>query len=565
MKQRRPAAFALTLLLIALLSGLLLWPLAESLEGALTDQHGALTLQNLALVFQNAAYRDGLVNALAVAVVGTVLSCLIGLPLAFLSEYAHPGKRLLMALVPLPLMVPPFVSAIGIKQLLGQYGSLNAVLIDLGLLDAGEPIDWLRNGRFWVVCILNAIHLYPILYFNVTAALSNVSPDLEEAALNLGANRVRALFRVTLPLIMPSVFASVTIMLIWGLTELGTPLICDYTEITSVQIFSGLKELDRNPFVYALVTIVLLVTAGMYLLVRAVLGRSQRGLASKGNSRPRVKRLRPPAAALASVFAFGIVFMSALPNLAVLLVAFADDWYRTVLPSSFSLSHIQAALGHEMVVPSIANSLRYVSLAMCLNLAIGLCAAYVIVRTDFKLKHALDAVVMLPLAIPGLVMAFGYLAISREGRPLAMLNPVRDPTILLVIAYAVRRLPFMVRSAEAGLRQINIALEEAAASLGASPLRVFRRVTLPLLYPHLLAGGVFAFALSMLEVSDSLVLAQKQGTFPITKAIYELFQLLGDGRFVAAALGLWAMLFLWASISFARSLLGRRFGNMFRL
>jgi iron(III) transport system permease protein len=136
---------------------------------------------------------------------------------------------------------------------------------------------------------------------------------------------------------------------------------------------------------------------------------------------------------------------------------------------------------------------------------------------------------------------------------------------LLVVAYGVRRLPFVVRSAAAGFQQIGIALEEAAASLGAGALRVFWRVSLPLLGPHLLAGGVFAFALSMLEVSDSLILAQRQATFPITKAVYELFQLLGDGRETAAALGVWAMLLLGLCVAFARSLLGRRFGGLFRV
>jgi iron(III) transport system permease protein len=163
------------------------------------------------------------------------------------------------------------------------------------------------------------------------------------------------------------------------------------------------------------------------------------------------------------------------------------------------------------------------------------------------------------------VLAFGYLAISRDGRPLAWLNPARDPTVLLVVAYAVRRLPFVVRSASAGFQQISTTLEEAARNLGANARRVFLRVSLPLLGPHLLAGAVFAFALSMLEVSDSLILAQKQSTFPITKAVFELFQLLGNGRETAAALGVWAMLFLGLSVAFARSVLGKRFGGIFRL
>jgi iron(III) transport system permease protein len=232
---------------------------------------------------------------------------------------------------------------------------------------------------------------------------------------------------------------------------------------------------------------------------------------------------------------------------------------------SFTLSHFRAALGHGMVVPSIGNSLRYVTLSTALDLALGVAIAYVVVRRRFRAGHLLDAAAMLPLAVPGLVMAFGYLAISREGRPLAFLNPARDPTALLVVAYSIRRLPFVVRATAAGLQQISVVLEEAARNLGASAFRAFRRVTLPLLGPHLLAGGVFAFALSMLEVSDSLILAQKQSTFPITKAIYELFQLLGEGRWLAAALGVWAMVFLGFAIAFARSMLGRRFGGIFRV
>jgi iron(III) transport system permease protein len=236
-----------------------------------------------------------------------------------------------------------------------------------------------------------------------------------------------------------------------------------------------------------------------------------------------------------------------------------------VLPAGLTLDHVRAAVGHDMVVPSIGNSLRYVTLSTGFDLIVGTAIAWLVVRTPSRLARAIDVAAMLPLAVPGLVMAFGYLSISREGHALAFLNPVRDPTALLVIAYAVRRLPFVVRSAAAGLTQVSLTLEQAAASLGAGARRVFTRVTLPLLAPHLLAGGIFAFALSMLEVSDSLILAQRQATYPITKAIFELYALLGDGHQVAAALGLWAMLFLIAAVAFARVVLGRRDGGLFRL
>ena len=550
----------------AVLAALFVWPLVEGLRGAFVDAGGRPTLAFVSLVFANPVYRQGFVNSLGVASASTVLAGAAGLGLAVVLErFSFPGRGLLSALVPLPLIVPPFVGAIGIKQLLGPFGALNALLARLGFERAGLPIDWLREGRFWAVVLLTALHLYPVVYFNASAALANVNPEMEEAAQNLGASRVRRFAKVTLPLIFPSLFAALTIVFIWGLTELGVPLMCDYMQVTSVQIFAGLKDIGRNPFVYALVAVVLAATASLYALARLAFGRTREALASKGSARRAAKPLRGWRAAACTVAVSLVLFTAALPNISVLLVSLSDDWYRDLLPSGFTLRHFEAALGHAMVVPSIANSLRYVTLSTALDLVLGVATALIVVRSRSRFGHVLDAAVMVPLAVPGLVMAFGYLAISREGRPLSFLNPAHDPTALLVAAYAIRRLPFVVRAVAAGLQQISRALEEAAQNLGATSARAFYRVTLPLLGPHLLAGGIFAFALSMLEVFDSLILAQKQTSFPVTKAIYELFQLLGDGRTVAAALGVWAMFFLGVAVTAARSALGGRLGAIFRV
>jgi iron(III) transport system permease protein len=134
--------------------------------------------------------------------------------------------------------------------------------------------------------------------------------------------------------------------------------------------------------------------------------------------------------------------------------------------------------------------------------------------------------------------------LTRRGSIFGFLDPVQNPLILLVLAYAVRRLPYVVRSAIAGFQQASISLEEAAQNLGARPLRALRRITLPLIGGHLFSGALLAFAFAMLEVSDSLVLAQKQADYPIAKAIYELSGVLGEGPYLAAALGVWAMVFL---------------------
>jgi iron(III) transport system permease protein len=176
----------------------------------------------------------------------------------------------------------------------------------------------------------------------------------------------------------------------------------------------------------------------------------------------------------------------------------------------------------------------------------------------------LDAMAMLPLAVPGIVMAFGYLAMTRPGQPFDWLMLGEDPVLLLVIAYAVRRLPYVVRSAAAGFQQVSPTLEEAAENLGASPERALRRITLPLIAPNLLAGALLAFSFAMLEVSDSMILAQQTKDFPITKAIYSLILGLGNGPNIASALGVWAMIFLGVTILAAGVILGKKLGALFR-
>ena len=544
-----------------------LYPVAQTLRGAFdTPAHG-LSVIYVKEVFRNPVYVEGLENAFLLAVFSTLATFLLSVPLAWLADrFDFAGKKLLTALLLAPMVLPPFVGAIGIKKIFGQEGSFNALLQDLHVLGPDQAVDWLGQNRFWGVVILNALHLYPILYLNVAAALANVDPAMEEAAENLGCTGFRKFFKVTLPLITPGVFAGGTIVFIWAFTELGVPLIFDYTRVTPVQIFYGVKDIGTNPFPYALVAVMLLATVLLYTLSRLTFGRKAGDLTmmAKATSQGGARTVgRGAGIACAAAFA-GVIFLALLPHLGVVLVAFSKDWYGSILPGSFTLDNFRAGLGHSLTVPSIGNSLKYAAASTLFDAVLGIGIAYVVVRTTFPGRQLLDALAMLPLAVPGLVLAFGYIAMTQEGQPLAFLNPTRNPVPLLIIAYSVRRLPYMVRSAAAGYQQTSVTLEEAAQNLGCPPWRTLYRVTLPLIAANLLAGGLLTFSFAMLEVSDSLLLAQKQEYYPITKAIYELFQLLGTGRGIASALGVWAMAFLGTTILGASLLLGRRMGALFR-
>jgi len=553
------------LVTLGLFGAFFLWPLLQILRGGFVDADGRLTFAYLGALLTNPLYQHGLANAFALATVTTLLTLLVALPLAVAADrWDFPAKGLLGALLLVPLILPPFVGAIGVRQILGQSGALNSLLIATGLRPAGWAFDWLGANRFLGVAIVNALGLYPIIYLNATAALANLDPALEEAAANLGCTGLRRFRRITLPLIAPGVFAGATIVFIWAFTDLGVPLIFDYDRVTAVQIYQGLRDLGGNPFPYALTAIMLSASVLIYAVGRGLFGNRSYAMMAKAVSGGGPRRL-PPGAGWAVTAAFTAVgFLALLPHLGVLGIAFSRDWYASVLPSHLTTDNFRLALGHDLTVPAIANSLKYAAASTVLDLVFGVALAYVIVRTKLAGRGVLDFLSMLPLAVPGLVLAFGYLAMSQEGRFFSFLNPVRDPTWLLIIAYSMRRLPYVVRAAAAGFQQTSVTLEEAAQNLGAPPLRALYRITLPLIAANLIAGGLLAFCFAMLEVSDSLILAQKQHFYPITKAIYELFQLLGDGQFIASALGAWAMVFLGIALAGLSILLGKKLGALFR-
>jgi len=555
---------------MAFLGIFLVWPVIKSVLGAFAGPAGGGTMAWLLEVFRNPIYLEGLWNAILMGLGSTAIALAISLPLAWIGDRYHfPFKGLLTPLVLAPMVLPPFVGAIGMIAIFGQMGAVNALLHALGLLARDHTIDWLGRGRFAGILILNGLHLYPILYLNAAAALANVDPAMEEAAENLGCTGWRKFRRVTLPLMMPGIFAGGSIVFIWAFTELGAPLMFNFNRILPVQIFNGMKELNGNGMPFALVVVMLVAAMGLYWVTRFSLGRAPVSTAARVTSGRAASRADGWKGWACAGFFGVIIALALLPHAAVVILSFARDWYGTVLPSEWTLGHYREALGHSLTIPSIGNSVRYSGISTILDVALGVPIAWVLTRQRATMRlgaAALDGLTMLPLAVPGLVLAFGYIALSQPGQPLAALNPgLHDPTLLLVVAYGIRRLPYMVRAVVAGLEQTSVTFEEAAQSLGATPWRTLRRITLPLISGNVLAGMLMAFAFAMLEVSDSLILAQRSTDFPITKAIYELFQLLGEGRFLACALGVWAMVFLAVTIGMASRMLGTRMGTLFRM
>ncbi len=570
----RPASETAALFIAALMVAFMVVPIALAIKTGFTLD-GELSFYWFGRVITNDIHIRNMDNSLLLAGCTTLMSLVVAVPLAIVAGRCQfRGKGILSLLILLPMVLPPFVGGLAMRRLFSQFGVINQVLERIGVLDFSQslPPDWLGGG-FAGVVFLQTLHLFPILYLNASAALANVDPSYSQAARNLGASSWKAFWRITLPLMRPGLFAGGTIVFIWAFTDVGTPVILGYERLMPVSIFKDLARGDTGASTYSLVFIMLSGSVTLYILGKFLFGRGIDAQSSKASIASDL-RVLGPAGTFGAWAMFGMVIaLSILPHVGVILSSVAESWVGTILPTKYTLKHLVFVVTHPVTYNSMLNSLKYASLATVLDIAIGSVAAWLIIRTRVRTRQLLDGLVMLPLAVPGMILAAGYVALTAKnwtggwvGEQLVAIGPGKNPFWLLVIAYAVRRIPFMVRGVSAGLQQAPVSLEEAARNLGSSQAGAIRRVTLPLISANIIAAGILTFTFAMLEVSDSLILAQTQNTYPITKQIYELATSTGspETSYQAAALGAYSMAMLAGTMAICGALLGRRLGAIFR-
>ena len=518
------------------------------------------TLAYFELLFDDDLQMESIWNSLCIGLSTTVLTTLLALPLAIVNaRFEFRGKALLSGLLLVPMVMPPFVGAIGILRFFARRGSVNLQFMDWGWIDT--PIEWLAGGNvFWAVVILEVLHLYPIMYLNLTAALANIDPSLEEVASTLGVPRWKQLKDVVWPLSRPGYFAGAIIVFIWALTDLGTPLLVGYEATMPVRIFTLVTDVNENPMGFALVFFVIVMTVGIFLLSKLIFSGRKYEMMARGHVTSAVRIPGATGKLLIYSLLIGTVVVALVPHITVLITSVSDRWFMTVLPEQYTGRYYEMVFQTELSLTGIKNSLMLSTASMMLDVILGLLIAYVVVRKLIPMADLLDSLVMVPLALPGIVLAFGYVVTYTD----TFLDPLENPIPLLIIAYGIRRLPFMVRSAAAGLQQTSVSLEEASATFGASRFHTLRKIIMPLVFANLVAGGLLCFAYAMLDVSDSLILAMKDRYYPITKAIYALFLEAGSGEFIASALGMIGMLILTACILGASLILGKKMGELFR-
>lgn len=556
--KRLPLSLCTWVLCTLFLGPFLVYPVGKVLLGAIATG-GRFAPSLLWLPMQDALAREGLRNAFLIGVFVTLLSAVIAVPLAYCgARLRFRGKTLLTGLLLVPLLLPPFVGAIGLRQLLAREGTINTLLRELGV--TSQSIDFLQMAAPMVVLVA-AFHLYPLIYLNVAAAWANIDSSLEEAAENMGASTFRVLRSVTFPLLWPGFLSGALIVFVFALTDLGTPLIFNFKRVTAVQIFDARTDIN-NPLSYTLAVWLMIVAVLLFWFARRATDNAQVSTVARGTRRAR--ETDAPLWQLPLIYgAFGtVIFLAMLPHIGVILGSFARDWTSTLLPTWTTENYLRIfGQEGEYAANAIKISLICAVLSMSIDVLAGAALAYAIVRGKVWGRGILDTLAMLPLALPGLILAFGLL-VSFIGTPL---NPLINAVPLLVISYAVRRLPYALRAVSSGLHQTSVTLEEASLNLGASPLQTVWNITRPLLSANLIAAALLTFAFAVLEVSDSLILAVDPQTAPLAKAIYQLTLGVSGGTYLASALGVIGMLLLGVTFLAVNRLLGKKMGALFRL
>jgi iron(III) transport system permease protein len=510
-------------------------PVARVFITAFLDGDNSFTLGHFSAFFSQDLMRESFMNSLYVAVMSAIFAALIAVPLAYFTvRFDFRGALLIQTLGVLPLIMPPFVGAVALQLIFGRSGTLNLLLNDA--FGFTLPIMEGLNG----VIFVEAIHYFPFILMNLTVALRNIDGAMEEAAMNLGCKGWRLFWRVIFPLGLPGFVAGASLVFVKVFDDLGTPLVMGQTNMLAPQAYLRITQVGlEDPMGYVISVLMIVFSIGaMVISARALKGRDFSTL-QKGGASIQRRQLSPVESALAYLWIGVILLVTLSPHLGVLLLSFAKVWSFSPLPDAYTLEHYETVF--QDASGMIQNTLIYCGLAAGLDVLLGVTIAYLILRTNLPARQWLDWIATASLAVPGIVLAIGFLRVFK-GVVVPGTDVLLTSTwVAIMLAYAVRRLPYALRSCMAALQQVHISLEEAAESVGANKINSIRRVLVPLMTGGILAGFVTSFITAAVELSATIMLVSADSQAPMSYGIYLYMQSVA-GRGPGAALGVLAIL-----------------------
>ena len=485
--------FVIALLVIYPLSILII----ESLKVSGTDGSG---IQNYLEFFQDTYYLKTFWNTLVLSTMVLLVSTLFGIPLAYiLARYRQRGKTIFTALILLPIVLPAYAGVFAFVIFFGKFGTMNLLLMNAGLIE--KPLNFIYG--FHGLVFIEALHMLPFIVLSLSAGLTSIDPSFEEAAEVEGASGFWRFITVTLPLCTPSYLAGAVMVFLWPFTDWLTPLILGQVDflpsVAYINIAYHFTDVHRKYMGIVAVVVSSIVCITLFLFARWwVEKRKYTGLSKGTTAEGRVIEPGSLVKTGSYLYMFFIAALVLLIPIVLGLSAFSRRWVFEPFPTYWTLDNFRVIL---MESPGlIYNSFVFSGIALILGVVFGLPAAYIIVRTRVPGKDALDFMITLMLAFPGIAIGVSYLLAFWEGIPLA------THWIIMPLALFSRRLPYFLRIAHASYLQLDISLEEASEVSGVGKFRTFMYISLPLLIKGVLVGVVMFFIMAFQEISTAIFL-----------------------------------------------------------
>jgi len=490
------------------------------------QRDGSWTIANYSEILSQRVVIESIVSSLGLAI-GTVALCaLVGVPLAFLFErFTFPGRRLFAALAALPLVLPPLVGTVAFIFLCGESGILAHGIQNL--LRLQNP-PWRLRG--WPALLLfHTYTMYPFFYVLTGAGLRRIDASLAEAARSLGASSFTVARRVLLPQLTPSLLAAALLTFMTSMASFSAPLLFGGgVRMLTLEIFSARQRGDFAMAITETVVLAVISLAALIVFQRYEGTRKFAAAAMKGAPRRRASIGSGAARVLATVVAVFFAIVLVLPVATLFLVSFAQEgsWTTQTLPGAYTFANYKRLFGDQHASEVFFNSFTMAAIAALGALVWSFCVVTLLrrgARTSARVfgegwRRLLSLLVLVPWALPGTVVAVSVA--EAYGQPSALLGSfVLVGTFwILPVVYFLRFMPLVVRALQASMEQVDPSLEEAAGSLGARAWQRFLRVTLPLVWPGAVAGGLLAFVIALGEYVAS-VLVFVPANRPISIAI----------------------------------------------
>lgn len=459
--------------------------------------------------FTKKYYWSTLVNSFKVTIASTAVAVLIGLPMAYLLRSIKiPFSGLLNILIVISYLSPPFIGAYSWIQLLGRNGFITRIL------NAIFHVELKGIYGFPGIVLVFSLQSFPLIYMYVSGALKNLDNSLNEAAESLGCNAFQRVTKVIFPLVMPSLLAGMLLVFMRVFSDFGTPMIIGegYKTFPVMLYTQFMGEVGTNDGFAATMCIIVIIIALMFFFLQKILGR--RFTYSMTALKPMEMRRATGWRKVASyAVVYIITFVAALPQLTVIVTSFIGTINGSLFTGEFTLDNYRNIF-EKANTSAITNTYLFGLEAIVVVVICGILISYLSVRKHSPLTSVLDVLTMFPYIIPGSVLGISFLY-AFNGPPFLL----GGTAIIIVVSLSIRRMPYTIRSSTAIIGQISPSIEEAAISLGASQVKTFLQITIPMMLPGVLSGAIMSWITLISELSSSVILYTSR-TMTLTVAIY---------------------------------------------